>query len=710
MKPSDDQRAIHSSGSTASASFGISHKDTPHIMGLLREGIYSDKILAVLREYSSNAWDSHREAGIADRPIEIHVPTYDEPLFTVRDHGKGLSRDEVFEIYTQYGASTRRGTNDAVGMLGIGSKSGFAYSDSFTVISHHGGVKRIYIAVLDPSDKGEIQLVHEEPSAETGIEIQIATRPADVHEFNTKASQLFQHYSPRPAINIILPPIPEASTILTHGSLCTADQGGSTRWIAVMGCVPYRVNIDQLPRDQLGKFMPRISGSLFFGIGEVQVSASREELKYTDRTKAALVEKINDLVDEFVQHTLGSLGGAGISPWEMRLRAQVLNTLELPFPEDWNEITDPHVKLIYDAADFSLVHNRSASTRISVSKDVRLLIDDTGEDLVGYRLAFNDYVIRPAPGKTFGEAKIALDAAIEASGMVGVRVEFLSICPYTAPYKKPKKVNNPKHKVSTFKLIPRTHYKNPYSAHWDTESRVPDKGDVYVVTHNFKADQYRDFYPDYIADDALCRAFDFTMPKVYGYKTTDKKPINPALVVGTEYRVWRKDLAKQILDSTPDLPDLIVELQWARLERENIHGHYSHRPGAPSSQRLAAMVNDLGDQHSINRLYTRHAHAAKVVQGLGANKAAVLTDLTKRLNIRPGDSEAARELKAILDRYPLFAHVGISSLWNPTGTGNPGIWMDYVQLVDSNHKLTQADAARAAKKAKNHAPRLHDHS
>src|SRR5678815_1268839 len=107
-----------------------------------------------------------------------------EPPLTTRDFGPGLSHDDIFNVFTKYGASTKRGTDDAVGMLGIGSKSGFAYSDTFTVTSWHQGRRGVYAAVLDPSDKGELKLLDEgDAGCETGVQIQIAVKPNDVEEF-----------------------------------------------------------------------------------------------------------------------------------------------------------------------------------------------------------------------------------------------------------------------------------------------------------------------------------------------------------------------------------------------------------------------------------------------------------------------------------------------------------------------------------------------
>src|SRR5579862_6090082 len=98
-----------------------------------RDGFYSNKELAPLREYSTNARDSHIASGMPYRPIEITHPTVMEPELKIRDFGKGLTIDQLEEIYFKYWKSTKRNTNDQNGCLGIGAKSAFAYAPFYTV-------------------------------------------------------------------------------------------------------------------------------------------------------------------------------------------------------------------------------------------------------------------------------------------------------------------------------------------------------------------------------------------------------------------------------------------------------------------------------------------------------------------------------------------------------------------------------------------------
>ena len=63
---------------TKAADFGIEESDLSHIMGILRSQIYSDKLLAVIREYSTNAADANIEAGNSN-PIDVQLPTIAKP-------------------------------------------------------------------------------------------------------------------------------------------------------------------------------------------------------------------------------------------------------------------------------------------------------------------------------------------------------------------------------------------------------------------------------------------------------------------------------------------------------------------------------------------------------------------------------------------------------------------------------------------------------
>lgn len=659
MKPTIEARSTFSS-STESVAFGISLEDSSHVMDLLQDGLYTDKILAVLREYSANAWDAHRMIGKGDVPIQVQIPTRTEPVLKIRDFGPGLSHDDVFKVFSQYGRSTKRDTNEAVGSFGVGSKSGFAYSDMFTITSWHGGEQRTYVAVLDESVNGRrIDLLDTSDCdlADTGLEIMIVTRPDDTHEFQSTAQKLYQHFNPRPVINIQLPAKPAEQTVLKNGTIVASSNTYGAQWMAIMGCVPYRVNLEKLDQTQISKCLPNLSGSLFFEIGDVQVSASREELKYTTATKNALVQKLNDLVDEYVLHALEDLEKPGVSGWDKRLKLQVLTKLDLPLPENYVDMATMWAKISYAPGTFTLLHGGSVTTRLTISSDTRILIDDTGKTLANYSLKNDDYVAR-AEGKSVAEIRQMVTDALAASDLTGCRVELLSTVYYQTPYVKPKKIVNPKHKASMFTLrTDRSHFASPYSDNWELVTRVPEDTDVYVVIEGFQA--YSAFSSELKEDRAILAYFGETMPVVYGYKNTEKKPA--VGMKGKEYRVWRKEFMLSLL--TPARRDLIQEYYW-----KNPGGSHS----TPDKESLVKLESALGVNHPIVTALTRQ---------LGKSIPGIVGSFAGRVEIYLHMSDASKCWSSIEASYPLLKDGDIRNLWYAYGT-EPAAWQDYVRLVD----------------------------
>jgi hypothetical protein len=668
MKLINETRTLVSTSNLDSAAFEISQIDSKVIMGMLAEGIYTDKVLAVLREYAANAWDAHRMVGKGDVPIKVTLPTRSSPVLKIRDFGPGLSHEDVKTVYCKYGRSTKRATNEAVGMLGIGSKSAFAYADTFTVTSYHGGTQSTWVAVQDDSESesmGKISLFGECPTDETGIEVAISVRPEDVYEFETKAKALFRHFSPRPEINIQLPPPPDEQTVLKNGTITQSSYYGS-EWIAIMGCVPYKVTLTQLDLTKIASCLPNLSGSLFFDIGEVQVSTSREELKYSTATKAKLVQKFNDLVDEYVIHALEDLDQPGVTAWDKRIKVQILDKLGLPLPEEYKALAFLHAKITYAPGTFVILHGSSPTTRITVNGRTRLLLDDTGKTLANYNLNSDDYIVR-GDGKTLDEVRVLLEQALTDSGLTGVQIGVLSDLPWNAPYVKGKKAVNPKHKAKMFALAAdHKHFAAPYSDHWEMVNRIPLDTDVYVLISGFTA--YQDFFVEFKADKKLLEHFGEVMPAVYGYKTSDKKPATG--MSGTEYRVWREGIVKMLL--TPENLQKIEEHFW-----ENPVGGYGYWPDDEDRQKIAGA---LGATHAVVAYFERQAAAKEDhISGLLADRAG----------IERRDSEAYKAAKVIKDSYPLLRDESIRNLWG-SWNNNPEDWFEYIRLVDERNARNAA--------------------
>ena len=308
MKPTpNDNSTLTQKGIQDSVSFAISESGLPHLLDILRNSMYSDKILAVVREYSCNAVDAHVQSDQDDRAIVVGLPTRLKPELSIRDFGKGLNHEQIRSIYTQYGESTKRGTNDAIGMFGIGCKSAFAYSDSFWVKSYLNGQCYHYNAIIDPSKVGKCDLLGvSDTDEENGIEVVVPVKNDDIDTFHNTAKDFYRHFKVKPQIIGYQNFFEEESDPLLVGSDWQWTPNRSQyyhegRPLAIMGNVAYRIdkkNIKNLPENLEDMFNDSLI--LEFEIGELSVAASREMLEYTDVTIKNIVDKLRRVKAEII--------------------------------------------------------------------------------------------------------------------------------------------------------------------------------------------------------------------------------------------------------------------------------------------------------------------------------------------------------------------------------------------------------------------------
>ncbi len=179
---------------------GMSMKGMEMAQFFLRDKIYSDKVLAVIREYISNAQDEHIKHGI-DEYVDIVLKTVNnEHRWSVRDYALGLNEHDIRNVFAMYFESTKSNDNDAIGGFGVGGKAAFAYTDTFYVTSHHEGTKTSYICTLGAGQQGipigEIYKTGEEPTTEQGIEVSIEIKPEDYYTFGSKTHNFVSAFLP----------------------------------------------------------------------------------------------------------------------------------------------------------------------------------------------------------------------------------------------------------------------------------------------------------------------------------------------------------------------------------------------------------------------------------------------------------------------------------------------------------------------------------
>ncbi len=667
-------------GSTAGTSFAISADDEAHIMGILRDQLYSDKIMAVLREYSSNAWDANRMAGRADVPIEVTLPTTIDPELRIRDHGPGLSLDDVMRVYTRYGRSTKRDSNEAVGMLGIGSKSGFAYSDSFTITSWHGGQKAVYVAVIDPSKRGRIDLMHvEDCGDETGLEIQMSVKLADVPAFQQKARELFQYFKPRPKINCDIPE--QKFTALDDDTLIREDSGGG--WTAIMGCVGYRIYLSQV--SLIGGIYNHVSGVIRFPIGELEVAASREDLKYGEATVAAIRDRISDAITRYVTHLFKDIDKK--TGWERRLTVQAISRRYLPIPTGMKHLAAGHVGLkiptkkfmppggttavdrpIFEAQCRSYDNKRfHTATSVNVTSGARFVIRDQSKAHAGYTFKHSRdeiiFIDPPSPLTPTSVAKCRkdLEQMIADLDIEGIPVELISSYPWVSPRGPGRARDVVRARARMFVFDPTVQVDDDERAkRWTPIDRIPDPDDVFIVMSSYRDCGGNDFYENYSKDEGLFSKLGLKMPTVYAYKSTAAKPVVDADCKGTSYRCWRSAGRVDLLLSNKSVAKAVQ------------YDYNDTHIGMVAASTVSLYENALGKDHPLVRLYSS-AHRDRMTMTEPVHTAVRIVQYERK----PKD-ELEDLRKALLLSYPLLqliaARVG-------------GQYLEYVKQLDRLREL-----------------------
>jgi hypothetical protein len=296
MKPNTAVQNLTLTNSVESVKMGFDVASTSHIIGLLTD-LYSRKILALVREYSTNAWDSHVEAGNPG-PIHIKRPNRMDPTFVVQDFGVGLSRDEIATVYSMYGTSTKRNTNEATGMLGLGCKSGLTYAVQFTVDAVKDGMRTVATVGKGADGVGEIQILAHQPTMDpSGVSIRIPVELHDIDEFNSTINEFFWAWrggvlvdgeEPKNVTND-----PEWTALDPDVYIREFGYGADSHYV-VQGNVPYRFakkyDVDGV---QIVAFVP---------IGMVDFTPSREDLHFTDRTEE-VVREIRQFVTGATEQT-----------------------------------------------------------------------------------------------------------------------------------------------------------------------------------------------------------------------------------------------------------------------------------------------------------------------------------------------------------------------------------------------------------------------
>jgi len=295
---------------------GIQHTISHHIksenygviFNILRKQLYTDLILAPIREVSANAVDAHVECGKANLPIKVTLPTQLDSFLRIRDYGTGLSDEKIAELYSGYGDSGKRNSNETIGGFGIGKFAPLAYGDSFIINSYQNGVVSSWNSYIDASNRGAMSKMGVAPCNEPdGLEIVMPVKGHDVEAFHDKAINLFAYFKTIPTlVNATPQDVTLLNSIKNKNVLFSNDDykfTGDNVSKVVMGGIPYNIDSNVFSDEISAEAKIILQGGIIlnFNIGGVEVAASRETINYSPYTKKKLCETLNNVASDLIK-------------------------------------------------------------------------------------------------------------------------------------------------------------------------------------------------------------------------------------------------------------------------------------------------------------------------------------------------------------------------------------------------------------------------
>ena len=307
----DTKTEVTREGVQSESTFVI--KASAKAFDIMSSNLYSDKIKAIVRELSCNARDAHVAAGNSDVPFEIHLPTYADPTFYIKDYGTGLSKEQIAGYHDEHGTfvpglyqtffdSTKDNTNDMIGCLGLGSKTPFAYARQFTVESRFNGKKMIFTAFKNAENIPSITMMGEADTDEpNGVTVSLGVNPNDLAKFEVAAKKALMYFDPLPNVVGASSFRPYELKHTVHGNGWRIRQSEYYAYMngpyVVQGFVAYPIQTEMLTESNRrlsdeAKALLAVDIDMYVPIGQVDIAPSREALSYDPAT-------IDNLINAF---------------------------------------------------------------------------------------------------------------------------------------------------------------------------------------------------------------------------------------------------------------------------------------------------------------------------------------------------------------------------------------------------------------------------
>ena len=195
------------------------------------------------------------------------------------------------DTYGYYLSSTKREGNDQIGGFGLGSKSPFAYTDSFFVNTVYNGVRTKYLCYIDSTQLGAIsEMSKEETTAGNSTEIIVPAKSEyDKQSFQNAILRQLGYFRNLKFIGFVPP---EREVLYEDEDCIVLKTPPIMDAHIVLGNVAYNIDFKACALDYYGSGVMNCGIGLKFKIGDLQPTLSREDIFWSDTVKQKVLKKL----------------------------------------------------------------------------------------------------------------------------------------------------------------------------------------------------------------------------------------------------------------------------------------------------------------------------------------------------------------------------------------------------------------------------------
>jgi len=454
-------------------------------------------------------------------------------------------------------------------MLGIGSKSAFSYTNSFTIISRHEETETVYSAYIDESNIGTIATIYSKPTNESGLSIHIATHKNDFEQFSKSIVQFFKYIDYRPEFLGAEIYIQKPKSLINGLSWKFFES--SNRYYRqdrevhfVMGNVTYSSTYKTLSSQlQISlewlESIHNIDLVVDVPIGKIKPSASRESLEFNDLTKSYLFKALNDIKLELgniikekfeecksdyqrhcvafeLDRSFSRLLLPNIKKWVMLIYSDFLSDEE-------------HIKIKEITKDFMYLMDKSS---VYVAPNTRYIVYDSSQKITHIQPRVNEYFetlpsnIQKLVVLKFNTLE-QMDKFKNHPSFQGA--EFIDAG--TLPFQNVAKtaLKSEEANIYQFNTGNRLNIES-----WNPSKSNPPIDAVYIEISSFKPKHYKENSCVNGAINTLRASFGIKIPTIYGIKTADlEKTVQTTWIELKDYLLqqvnnWKKNNPEQVRD------------------------------------------------------------------------------------------------------------------------------------------------------------------